>query len=104
MAVALGLMPEGVHVRLREDPEYFERDVRASISVIDALAVRRDRFPLSQWFDDHECGLRIAYVLLREHCRVCLQAKPPVGLALAHQRAGVLGREHRLEVGRDENA
>lgn len=169
MAVALSLMPEGAHLRLREDPEYFERYVRASIIVIDALAVRRDRFPLWQWFDDHECGLRIAYALLREHCRVCLQAEPPVDtpvpleltgaaiaqmlglskshvrnvlngaeklgalihderrrhirlsiaflaearasfvhlltlMALAHQRAGVLGREHRLEVGRDENA
>lgn len=96
MAEAMGLMPEAVHLRLGMDADYFERYVRASIVVIDGFAVRRDHFPLWQWFEDHECGQRIAYALLREHCRACLRdgtpADEPIPLALTgEQIAHMLG-------------
>jgi hypothetical protein len=71
---ALGLMPEGCARRLCEDPGYFERYVRASASVIDGLQACRARFARWQWFERHECGLRIAYAYLRAHCLRSLEA------------------------------
>lgn len=68
LAEALGLMPEGCARRLCEDSVYFERYVRESASVIDGLQACRERFARWQWFERHECGLRIAYAYLRAHC------------------------------------
>lgn len=68
LAEALGLMPAGCAGRLCEDRAYFERYVRASAFVIDGLDACRGRFARWQWFESHECGLRIAYAHLRAHC------------------------------------
>lgn len=68
LAEALGRMPAGSARRLCEDRGYFERYVRATALVIDGLAEARGRFVRWEWFESHECGLRIAYAYLRAHC------------------------------------
>jgi hypothetical protein len=78
LAEALGLMPPGCALRLYEDREYFERYVRATALVIDGLHENRGRFALWDWFESRECGLRIAYSYLREHCLRSIQSGAPV--------------------------
>jgi len=86
LAEMLGVIPQGSAERLRTDQAYFERYVRASLLVVEGIAQRRDAFPRWQWFENHECGLRIAYAFLRAHCQACLDggspADAPVPLAL----------------------
>ncbi|GLU33540.1 hypothetical protein WKR88_27555 [Trinickia caryophylli] len=78
LAEMLDVMPPGCADNLQTDQSYFERYVRASLLVIEGIAQRRDAFPRWQWFEDHECGLRIAYAFLRAHCQGCLEAGSPV--------------------------
>jgi hypothetical protein len=73
LAEVIQLMPVGCADALREDDRYFERFVRASIVVIEGMPQIRQRFPLWDWFERHECGLRIAYALLQSHYKLNLQ-------------------------------
>ena len=120
LAHALGILPAGCASRLDEDEVYFERFVRASIIVIEGVAEARNRFPQWQWFEDHECGQRIAYLLLRAHYQACLAAGAPVhkprdlatsgatvadmlGLSKSHVRNVLNGAERHGALSHDES-
>jgi hypothetical protein len=78
LAESLQILPSGCAERLSTEETYFERLVRASIVVIDVSTERLSEFPRWQWFEDHECGARIAYLLLQAHYRECLRSASPV--------------------------
>ncbi|NRO95889.1 hypothetical protein GWC77_08065 [Paraburkholderia sp. NMBU_R16] len=120
LAHAIGIMPAGCASRLYEDNAYFERFVRASIIVIDGVAEAGKRFTQWQWFEDHECGQRIAYALLRAHYQACLAAHTPVdepldlaisgaavanmlGLSKSHVRNVLNGAEVRGALSHDQS-
>lgn len=120
LAHAIGIMPAECANRLDEDNAYFERFVRASIIVIDGVAEAGKRFTQWQWFEDHECGQRIAYALLRAHYQACLAARTPVdealdlaisgaavanmlGLSKSHVRNVLNGAEARGALSHDES-
>lgn len=87
LAESMGAMQAGCAQRLMDDADYFHRLVRSSLVVIDGIPDIRQRFQLWDWFEHHECGLRIAYALLRAHYQACLmQGLPghgPVPLAVS---------------------
>lgn len=88
LAEDLRLLSKGCATRLSTDNDYFERYVRSSIIVVDGIAALRGQFPLWQWFEDHECGQRIAYALLRAHCEACLAAGAPVDASYQFAMSG----------------
>lgn len=120
LAEMLGILPPGCAERLQTDQSYFERYVRASLLVIEGIARRRDAFVRWQWFEDHECGLRIAYAFLRAHCQACLDCASPadtplpldltgsavaqmLGLSKSHVRNVLNGAERLGILSHDEN-
>jgi hypothetical protein len=88
LAETIRLLPIGCACRLLEDDDYFERYVRASILVIDRIPEIRQRFPMWNWFEEHECGLRIAYALLRSHYGLCLEHGLPIHCPVALDVSG----------------
>ncbi len=87
-AEAIGILPTGSADRLHRDADYFERFVRSSLPVIDGIAGNRRRFGQWQWFEDRECGLRIAYAYLNAHCAACLRVSPCVDAPIWFEISG----------------
>jgi hypothetical protein len=78
LAETLGMVPVNSARDLLQDRRYFERVVRSSTIVIVGVAEARARFRLWHWFEQHECGLRMAYALLGAHYRACLAHQLPI--------------------------
>lgn len=88
LAESLGILPGGCADRVRRDSDYFERFVRSSLPMIESIAESRGCFDRWQWFEKHECGLRIAYAYLHEHCRACLCDAPPMDAPIWFEISG----------------
>lgn len=88
LAQTLDYLPADCASRFMTDADYFECFVRSAIVVVDGIASWRERFPLWQWFENHECGQRIAYALLRAHCEACVAAGAPIDSPLRFSMSG----------------